>query len=139
MRKGVVGRVALVGACAAGVAASVITYRSETRIESGFRQVGEGRSDPATARLLEGAKTPLNPNRAREFGLAAILLRRGRGAEAEALMVDLTRKEPDNAFAWFGLTRVRVARGRTAAARESWRRAAELDSQIDVERLPPPA
>ena len=131
-------RAALVAACGLGVVASVIVHRSDERTRQGFQQVLAGSSSESTLRLLESAESRLNPDAVREIGIAGVLARQGRTAEAEALLRRLAEREPENAFVWVSLARVQVTAGRRADAKRSYDRARELNSRIPERGLPPP-
>lgn len=128
----------LVLACAGGVFAAITVQRSDERIRSGFQQVLAGSSDESTLRLLESAESPLNPDAVREIGIAGVLARQGRTAEAEAMLRELAEEEPENAFVWVSLARVQVTAGRREEARRSYDRARALNSRIPATGLPPP-
>ena len=131
-------RASVVVACVAGVVASIIVHRSDERTRQGFEQVLAGSKSDATLRLLESAESRLNPDAVREIGMAGVIARQGRTAEAEELLADLAEREPENAFVWVSLARVQVTAGRRAAARRSYDRARALNSRIPERGLPPP-
>ena len=133
----VVARLVVAGACAAGVVASLITYRSEDRLQESFRSVVEGRPAAETVELLETSRA-LNPDSRRETGGAGFLLRNGDPARAEEWLRRVVRSEPENAGVWLTLARFQVARGQRAAARASYERARELDPHLPRIALPPP-
>jgi Flp pilus assembly protein TadD len=97
-----------------------------------------GGSGDSTLAKLEDAKSSLNPDSRRELGLAGVLVRRGRGPEAEAVLRRAIAREPENVYLWVGLARVQVTTGRPAAAERSYDRARELNAQIPRRGLPAP-
>lgn len=97
-----------------------------------------GGSADSTLRKLEDADSKLNPDTRRELGLAGVYVRRGQGPEAEAVLRDAIRREPENVYLWAGLARVQVTTGRRAVAERSYDRARELNTQIPREGLPAP-
>ena len=131
-------RALIVLVCAAGVVGSLIVYRSDERIRNGFNEMTIGGSSDSTLRKLEDADSWLNPDSRRELGIAGVLVRRGRGAEAEAVLREALRREPENALLWVGLARVLVTTGRRAAAERSYDRARSLNTQIPRQGLPAP-
>jgi Flp pilus assembly protein TadD len=120
------------------VVASIIVHRSDERTRQGFEQVLAGSASDSTLRLLESAESRLNPDAVREIGIAGVLARQGRMAEAVALLRRLAAREPENAFVWVSLARVQVTAGRLAEARRSYDRARALNSRIPERGLPPP-
>ena len=130
-------RVGVAGACAAGIVASLITYRSEARLQESFRSAVAGRPPAEIVDLLDSSR-PLNPDSARETGGAAFLLRHGQPQRAEQWLRRALRSEPENARVWLTLARLQVARGQDAAAHRSYERARQLDSQLPSVDLPPP-
>jgi cytochrome c-type biogenesis protein CcmH/NrfG len=132
-------RAVLVAACVAGIAVSVIVYRSEGRTADSLKTLLAGGGDEATLRQLRDAETPFNPESLRDTSEATVLTLLGRADEGERLLQDTVRREPENQLVWVTLSRIQVTAGRTAAARRSYRRALALNSQtprsID---MPPP-
>ena len=131
-------RAGLVLACLAGIVVSAIVYRSEGRIQSAVRAVVGGAADEAILAELGDAKTKLNPDSLRDNSEAIVLARLGRADEAERLMLDVVRREPENQLVWVTLARVQVTAGHDDAARRSYRRAVALNSQTPQADLPPP-
>ena len=131
-------RVAVVLACVAGIAASVIVHRSDERTRSGFQEVLAGSSSESTVRLLESAESRLNPDSVREIGIAGVRARQKRFDEAVAILRRLAEEEPENAFVWVSLARVQVTAGARAEAKRSYDRARELNPRIPATGLPPP-
>ena len=131
-------RALIVLVCAAGVIGSLIVHRSDERIRQGFNEMVIGGSADSTLRKLEDADSRLNPDSRRDLGIAGVLVRRGRGAEAEAVLREALRREPENALLWVGLARVQVTAGKPAAAERSYDRARSLNTQIPRQGLPAP-
>jgi cytochrome c-type biogenesis protein CcmH/NrfG len=130
------GALALV--CVAAAVASVITYASVKRVDHaayGFVASGDF---PRVLRDLRASDSALNPSNYRDQGIAITLLHMGRRAAAERAMARAADAEPQNAFLWVVLTRIRVTRGRLAAARASWAHVRRLDPHLPA-RLPAPA
>lgn len=95
----------------------------------GFR--GLARADFTRALSeLRRSDLALNPSNYRDQGISVSVLHLGRPAEAERLAAQVTREQPQNAFSWITLTRIRVSRERLAAARRSWQRARRLDPHL---------
>jgi hypothetical protein len=124
------------GVCVAGVVASLITYRSETRLEDGFLSlvVHEPRAD--ALELLDGSAA-LNPDARRSLGRAILLERAGRGTEAVEELSEAARREPENASVWLTWSRIEIGQGDRDAASRLYARARELDSQLPRQPLPP--
>ena len=132
-------RAALVAACVVGIAVSAIVYRSEGRTASALKVVVAGGGDDAVVAELRDAKTPLNPDSLRDNSEAIALARLGHAGEAERLMEDVVRREPENQLVWVTMARVQVTAGHEEAARRSYRRALDLNSQTPRSAaLPPP-
>jgi predicted Zn-dependent protease len=125
-------------ACLVGILVSATVYRSEGRIESSLRTVVAGGADNAILAELAVAKTKLNPDSLRDNSTAIVLARTGRADEAERLMLDVVKREPENQLVWVTLARVQVTAGHDDAARRSYRRAVALNSQTPPADLPPP-
>lgn len=121
---------------AAGVAAGVLTYRSERKVEDAFSAGIERRPLDEVERLFDDSR-PLNPGAARELALARTNYGRGRPERAEELFADAAELEPKNIRVWYLRTRLARARGDDAAARRHWARARELDPLLPA-ALPPP-
>ena len=121
---------------AAGVAAGVVTYRSEEKVEDAFGAAIEQRPLDEVERLFEDSR-PLNPGAARELAMARTNFERGRPGRAEALLADAAELEPKNLRVWHLRARLARARGREAEARSHWARARALDPQLPA-ALPPP-
>jgi Flp pilus assembly protein TadD len=127
----------LAAACVAGVWASVTVYRSDGKIVTALREVVPGGGDAATVAAMEDAKTFLNPDSLREANQAIVLARYGAAPRAEEIMLRVTEREPENQNAWIVLARVQATKGDRAAARRSYRRAVELNSQTPlIEPIP---
>lgn len=98
-----------------------------------------GGGDDAVIAELRNAKTPLNPDSLRDNSEAIALARLGHADEAERLMEDVVRREPENQLVWVTMARVQVTAGHEEAARRSYRRALALNSQTSrAADLPPP-
>lgn len=98
-----------------------------------------GGGDDAVVAELRAAKTSLNPDSLRDNSEAIALARLGHADEAERLMLDVVKREPENQLVWVTLARVQVTAGHTEAARRSYKRALALNSQTPrTEDLPPP-
>jgi predicted Zn-dependent protease len=118
---------------------SAIVYRSEGRTASAVKIVVAGGGDDAIVAELRDAKTPLNPDSLRDNSEAIILARLGHTEEAERLMQDVVEREPENQLVWVTMARVQVTAGHTEAARRSYKRAIDLNSQTTRSAdLPPP-
>ena len=121
---------------AAGVAAGVVTYRSEEKVEDAFGAAIEQRPLDEVERLFEDSR-PLNPGAARELAMARTNFERGRPERAEELLADAAELEPKNLRVWHLRARLARARGREQEARSHWARARALDPQLPA-ALPPP-
>lgn len=130
-------RAGVAGLCAVGVAASLISYRGEKRLEESFLSVVQGKPTAETVELLDSSDT-LNPDTRRDTGKATFFAGMGRVDEAEAIMRDAARREPENMSVWLSWARIRLSLGRRDAAREAYSRAKELDPQLPRDALPPP-
>jgi len=131
-------RAGLVAVCVAGAFASLTAYHSDGKIADGLRQVVAGGGDQATIDELDDADTFLNPDSLRGSSKAMALTRTGRAAEAERIMLDAVRREPENQLVWVVLARIQVTRGELPAARRSYARALALNSKTPRIPLPPP-
>jgi predicted Zn-dependent protease len=128
-------RLVLAVACVAAAVACAIAYASVRRVDHtayGFASSGDF---TRVLRDLRDSDSLLNPSNYRDQGIAITLLHMGRPAAAERTAARTARAEPENAFVWVVLTRIRVARERLAPARASWARARRLDPHLPV-RLP---
>jgi predicted Zn-dependent protease len=121
---------------AAGVAAGVVTFRSERTVEDAFSAAIEQRPVDEIDGLFEDSR-PLNPGAARELAMARTNYERGRPRRAEELLADAAELEPKNVRVWHLRARLARARGDEAAAREHWARARVLDPLLPA-ALPPP-
>ena len=110
--------------CAAGIVASLISYRSQKRMDEGFNRVLLGRTDDRAADLLDSSRA-LNPDARVDIGLARIAFERGR--DWRPYIERAIEREPDNA----GLRAVHAdflaSDGDAAGARREYERAGELD------------
>ena len=131
-------RAGLVVACLAGIVVSAIVYRSEGRTADALKVVVGGGGDDAVVAQLRAAKTPLNPDSLRDSSEAIALARLGHADDAERLMEDVVRREPENQLVWVTMARVQVTAGDEDAARRSYSRAVALNSQTPRVDLPPP-
>lgn len=125
-------------ACVVGIVVSAIVYKSEGRVEHALRAVVTGGANAGILEELEAAETRLNPDSLRDNSEAIVLARTGRAVEAERLMLEVVEREPENQLVWVTLARVQVTAGHEEAARRSYRRAVELNSQTPRADLPPP-
>jgi tetratricopeptide (TPR) repeat protein len=121
---------------AAGVAAGVVTFRSEKKVEDAFSAAIEGRPVDEVDRLFDDSR-PLNPGAARELALARTYAAKGDIRRTEELLDDAERLEPDNVRLWYFRARLGRTVGRPAEARSAWDRARELDPSLPA-ALPPP-
>jgi Tfp pilus assembly protein PilF len=121
---------------AAGVAAGVVTFRSEEKVEDAFSAAIEQRPLDEVERLFEDSR-PLNPGAARELALARTNYNRGRPERAERLLAEAADLEPKNLRVWHLRARLARALGRNDEARRHWDRARALDPQLPA-ALPPP-
>lgn len=121
---------------AAGVAAGVVTYRSEEKVEDAFSAAIEQRPLSEVERLFDDSR-PLNPGAARELAMARTNFERGRPDRAEELLAEAADLEPKNLRVWHLRARLARARGREDDARRHWARARTLDPQLPA-ALPPP-
>jgi tetratricopeptide (TPR) repeat protein len=128
-------RAALAALSAAGVAAGVVTYRSEEKVEDAFAAAIEQRPVDEVERLFEDSR-PLNPGAARELAMARTNFERGRPARAEELLAEAADIEPKNVRVWYLRTRLARWRERDDEARLHWARARALDPTLPAE-LPP--
>lgn len=117
-------RAALVLLCAAGIVASLIAYRSQERMDDGFKRVVEGKLDARTAELLEGARA-LNPDVRVEVGLAAIARKDGRDWRPH--LDRALEREPESAALHAQRAEYLAGDGEHAEARRAYIRAGELD------------
>lgn len=120
----------------AGVAAGVVTYRSEQKVEDGFAAAIEQRPVDELERLFDDSHA-LNPGAARELALGRANYAANRVERAEELFADAAETEPKNVRVWYLRSRLARARGDDALARRYWDRARELDPHLPV-ALPPP-
>ncbi|HEX8052611.1 MAG TPA: tetratricopeptide repeat protein [Thermoleophilaceae bacterium] len=121
---------------ALGVAAGVVTFRSEKRVEDAFSAAIEQRPVEEVERLFDDSR-PLNPGAARELAMARTNYERGRPERAEELLADAAELEPKNLRVWHLRARLARARGDEAAASRYWARARALDPHLPA-ALPPP-
>jgi predicted Zn-dependent protease len=127
-----------VALCVAGIAASLIAYDSNRKIEDGLRTVVAGGGDASTVRELDDARTRLNPDSLRDSSKAIALARTDRAAEAERIMLDAVAREPENQLVWITLARVQATLGKRAAAQRSYLRSLALNSQTPPTSRPLP-
>jgi Flp pilus assembly protein TadD len=131
-------RAGLALACVVGIVVSATVYRSEGRVEHALRAVVTGGAGDGILEELDAAETRLNPDSLRDNSEAIVLARTGRADEAERLMLGVVEREPENQLVWVTLARVQVTAGHRDAARRSYRRAVELNSQTPPADVPPP-
>jgi Flp pilus assembly protein TadD len=131
-------RAGLALACFAGILVSATVYRSEGRIESTLRAMVAGDANEAMLGELEDSETRLNPDSLREQTEAIVLARMGRAEEAERLMLDVVKREPENQLVWVTLARVQATAGNDDAARRSHDRGEALNSRTPDLDVPPP-
>lgn len=123
--------------CLAGTFAALEVHRSNSTLADGFDDVLFQRPTAATIELLEDADSPLNPDALRERSLAIALVKTGRPAGGERIALRMVREEPESVENWVVLSRLQRTLGKDAAARRSFARARELNSQIPALGLPP--
>lgn len=121
---------------AAGVAAGVVTFLSEEKVEDAFSAGIEQRPVDEVERLFDDSR-PLNPGAARELAMARTNFERGRPDRAEELLEEAADLEPKNVRVWYLRTRLARTQGREDDARSHWHRARALDPTLPAE-LPPP-
>jgi tetratricopeptide (TPR) repeat protein len=121
---------------AAGVAAGVVTYRSEQRVEDAFQAGVDQRPIEEVERRFDESRA-LNPGAARELAMGRANFGAGRVDRAEELFAEAAELEPENVRVWYLRSRLARTRGDDAAARRHWDRARELDPLLPA-ALPPP-
>ena len=104
---------------------------------SAFGRFASGHDFERSLREMRAVESPLNPSAFRDGAIAASLLHTGHPVQAERKLDAATRREPDNAEFWYGLTRIQLGRRRLRAARVSYARARSLDPHLPAE-LPAP-
>jgi Tfp pilus assembly protein PilF len=124
MRAPLVVRAALVLLCAAGIVASLVTYRSQKRMDEGFSRVVVGNADERAADLLESSRA-LNPDVRVDIGLARIAFEQGRDWRPH--IEPAIGREPENAGLRAAHAEYLAIEGEAAAARRAYARASELD------------
>lgn len=108
----------LVAFAAVAVLGWLVVMERDERLQ----ERGVATSNPAD---LEAARL-WNPDTTPDLRLAFVALGRGRRAEAQAVLEDLVRREPDNIFAWGAL--LNVTRGvEPAVARTALMQLRRLD------------
>ena len=162
VRRSLVFRLAAVALSLAGAGTAFIAALSENRAETAEMLFLQSRTlanvaaraaqsnEPAKARaanrsartleskalgLLRGAHA-LNPD-TRIDAWEAQLLYETQPARSNATLRRVTREEPENALLWVLRSQVELRTGRPKAARASYERARELDSQLPRRRPAP--
>ena len=130
-------RAALAGTCLAAAIASFMTYIAVVRLKDAFVEFDSAPNFARALRDMRASDSPLDPSTLRKTVIAVGLLRTGRPAEAEGVMANAVRREPENAAMWVTLARVQLTRGRPAAARASYAHSRRLNPHVP-RRLPPP-
>jgi hypothetical protein len=128
VRTSLLVRAALVLLCAAGIVASLISYRSQKRMDEGLERVLAGTLDSRTHDLLESSEA-LNPDVRRDLLLAQIAQREGR--DWEPLMRDALEAEPENVSVFRTYAFLLEQDGRAEEAGRLQERARELDPHAD--------
>jgi len=92
---------------------------------------GPGQSDPAEALYRQALAVPLAPRLtlAARLNLAALLLERGAGEEAEALCQRATAVAPEIGLGWYNLGLIRRRLGNLGGALEAYREARRLQPE----------
>jgi hypothetical protein len=134
----ILGRAALVVACVALAACSLIVYRSQRETGLALVTMLRGGGDESTLAQLDRADTPLYPDSVRDSTRAVLLTRLGRPAEGERVLLDAIGREPENQILWVTLARVQATLGKRDAARASAARASALNSQTPLVGEPAP-
>ena len=138
MTSGVLLRVVLAVACAAGAAVSLTAYVSQRRLYDAGLEFQRTLDFRATLPRLRASDSPFNPTQVRDATEAISLLHTGRPAAAERKLARSARDHPYDAETWVALARVQVARRRPAAARVTWAHARRLDPHLPA-ALPAPS
>ena len=113
-------------ACAVGVVSSAIAYRSEGKLEEALVLSSQGRTEEALDAVTDARL--LNPDTRADIGEAR--LRAVLGQPTDDIMRRLAREEPENVAVWLTWKDLQVEAGEFDAARRSYARALELDSQL---------
>jgi Flp pilus assembly protein TadD len=124
-----IARVIVVVACLAGIAASLVAYRSEGLVDDGLRAISFHEPAAATRKKLEGARL-LNPDERIESFIAITYAQEKRVGRANAIMRKAVRAEPDNLGLWMVWTEIHDEAGQALAARRTYEHAQTLDSQL---------
>jgi predicted Zn-dependent protease len=130
--------VLLVAVCAAGVAASIVTYQSQDRLKAAFGRFLVTQDFHVALRQVRASDSVLFPSVYRDVGVAVSLLKTGHGAEGERVMAASARRSPGDVRTWVTLARIQVTRHRLAAARASYARARALNPTLRKQELPVP-
>jgi tetratricopeptide (TPR) repeat protein len=111
------------------VSAESVFYDREGEFKEGvFDETGEEPTPDASARREKKALR-LDPGApAPAWRLARAVERLGRGREARRLLEDVCESEPEFAWAWFDLGRLRRAAGDHAGAEDAFARASDVDT-----------
>ena len=120
----------LVAVCAAGVIASIVTYRSQDRLKDAFGHFLVTPDFHVALRQVRASDSVLFPSVYRDVGVAVSLVLTGRGAEGERVMAASAHRSPGDVRTWVTLARIQVTRHHFAAARRSYLRARELNPAL---------
>jgi Flp pilus assembly protein TadD len=129
-------RLGLAALCAAGVAAGVVTYRSEKAAEDARTAYLSSRPSQGLVDRFEDAR-PLNPDVETDVGEATALLALRRPRRAEDVIRRAAAREPDNARIWAYWATLALSLGKRGEAQQHWNRARELNPRLPVP-IPPP-
>ena len=130
-------RALLAAVCVAGIVAAVEARRAQTQLTDSLERFAKTGDNPRALRELRESDSSLHPSAYRETAVAFALLATDKPVEAEEVIAEAARREPDNPKPWLELTRIQLARGREAQARESWAHVRRLDPLLPAE-LPAP-
>lgn len=120
----------VVAVCAAGVTASVLTYRSQGELKDAFGSFLVTQDFHEALRRVRASDSVLFPSVYRDTGIAVSLLKTGHPAAGERVMAESARRSPGDVRTWVTLARIQITRGRLAAARRSTARARELNPAL---------
>jgi hypothetical protein len=120
-------RAAVVAVCVAGVAASVLTYRSQDELKTAFHNFLIKHDFARAAREIQASDSVLFPSVYRDVGVSVSLLLTGHPVRAERIMVRSAERSPGDVRTWVTLSRIQLTRGRVAAARVSYAKARKLN------------